>query len=140
MARLKKRVGGRGRKMIYSLALALISVFFIAYAVQTIYPSPQWDAYCGKVPVPVEIRTEKQCLELDGNWTTLTEKNPDNVTGYCDMYSKCQQAFDDKRIPYERNVFIDYICFFSVWMRDGPSQNIIKTGQNSISSPRKNSD
>src|SRR5689334_8301095 len=108
--RVQKKSKSRMRQTIYSITVALILVFFIAYALQSLYPSPRYVDYCAiqTKPLPDPL-TQAQCVELGGtwnDWATPEAKGNSNSTGWCDMYTQCQKDFDLARVPYERNVFI----------------------------------
>ncbi|MCR4323568.1 MAG: hypothetical protein NUV37_01195 [Nanoarchaeota archaeon] len=94
------------KQTILAIAIALIAVFFIAYAIQSFYPSPKYEDYCGKFDRPIEITNEVQCLELEGTWIPYAEKVPDGREGYCDFYTMCNEEYNSAKEPYEFHVFI----------------------------------
>ena len=96
----------KSKLVIFSVAVAFVSVFFFAYAVQAVYPSVQYEDFCGERAVKPDLQNEVNCIDNGGKWTDY-EKDSLNmdVRGGCDVYSVCQGEYDDARKPYERNVF-----------------------------------
>ena len=94
------------KHLILGIAIALISVFFFAYAIQAIYPGPEYDDFCDKEISRQIIQTEPECVEIEGRWTDY-KKDALNmeISGYCDTDYYCRQDYEDVREPYERNVF-----------------------------------
>ena len=99
-----KRIS-RVKLVIFSIAIALISVFFFAYAVQAVYPAPQYEDFCGDYSAG-KIASESSCVEEGGRWTDY-EKDALNmeISGYCDYDYYCRQDYEEVLKPYERNVF-----------------------------------
>ncbi|MEI6058575.1 MAG: hypothetical protein WCP89_02280 [archaeon] len=104
---------GRAKKIILSIAIAIIFLLFIIYAIETFYKSPKYELYCNyTIPVPAVI-SASQCDELGGQWVNYSTPQPDytnakmpvNVTGYCDMYTKCNNEFQKVNEVHNRNVF-----------------------------------
>jgi len=103
---------GKGKKLILSIAIAILFVIFISYAIETIYPSPKYEAYC--LP-SLNVPSLNQTLCETANFTWITYQNipqekttPLVETGYCDTYTKCQKEYNDASEPYNRNLF--FIC------------------------------
>lgn len=96
----------RSKRVIFSVAIAFVSVFFFAYAIQAFYPAPQYEDFCDRDAYIKQITTEAGCNEAGGRWTDY-EKDSLNmdIKGYCDVNYFCQMEYDEARKPYERNVF-----------------------------------
>ena len=89
------------KTILLSLAIAIVLASFVIYFIQTIYPSPDYEDYCGEMRRPIEIDKEENitqeiCESNNGIW-----KN-----GYCDYYSECQEEYDTVRDKYKLVVFI----------------------------------
>lgn len=95
----------KAKLVIFSVAVALISVFFFAYAVQAVYPSPEYEDYCDDYSGGV-LNDQNSCVEVGGKWTDY-EKDSLNmqISGYCDYDYFCRQEYEEALAPYERNVF-----------------------------------
>lgn len=105
---LKSRRGsGKAKQIILSLAIAILFVLFIAYAIETAYPSPKYENYCPTTPQNYINQTE--CEANNGTWINygpeISAKPSADVTGYCDTYTKCQRPWESVREKYNRNVF-----------------------------------
>lgn len=103
----KKKEHSKVKQTIFSIALALIAVFFIAYLIQTAYPEPEYNAYCKDITDPYpKVLNEQECNQVGGTWNAWNEPDVEGNTGYCDLWTKCNEEYNTAREPYERNVFI----------------------------------
>ncbi|MCK4650525.1 hypothetical protein KAT36_04845 [Candidatus Pacearchaeota archaeon] len=94
------------KAVILSIAIALISVFFFVYAIQSIYPAPEYDDYCDKDNYKLRINSSTECEAIGGKWNYYEDRPLDNeVVGYCDRDFTCRGEYDDMKDVYERNVF-----------------------------------
>lgn len=98
------------RKVILSIAIAILFVLFVAYAIETIYPSPTYEKFCPTVTQ--SFVNQSDCEANNFTWVNTTpanvpspEKTVPVATGYCDTYTQCNQKFTDASAPYNRNVF-----------------------------------
>lgn len=100
---------GKAKKTIISIGIAILFVMFVAYAIESFYPSPKYEDFCqidGK-----QYFNQTDCEANDGTWTNYPpeaiQKMPNTVplTGYCDVYVKCQKEFQDENEKYNRGVF-----------------------------------
>ncbi|MFH0808678.1 MAG: hypothetical protein V1888_03645 [archaeon] len=96
----------KSKVLIFSIAIAFVSVFFFAYAVQAFYPAPLYEDYCDDMNYQKNIQTEAGCNDAGGLWTDY-EKDALNmdIKGYCDVNYFCGKDYEEARKPYERNVF-----------------------------------
>ena len=93
------------KAVILSIAIALVSVFFFTYAVQFVYPAPEYGDYCDE-NIKLEITSEVECIAVEGKWTSHEGMSPDNKSeGYCDRDFTCRGKYEDVKKIYERNVF-----------------------------------
>ena len=117
--------------IIFGISIAIVLAFFIGYAVDTVYESPDYDDFCNRSYVSIDTKSE--CENYGGKWT----ESPDNLkptqqqnqytctkiaegetinlscsvrneerSGYCDQNFYCSQEYNDARDFYERNVFM----------------------------------
>ena len=94
------------KAVILSIAIALISVFFFAYAIQSVYPAPEYENFCDIKPVKVNLNDETSCIEANGKWVDYERDSLDmEIRGYCDRDFACRGEYEDIRDVYERNVF-----------------------------------
>ncbi|MDO8516744.1 MAG: hypothetical protein Q7S33_01340 [Nanoarchaeota archaeon] len=103
---------GRAKRIILSIAIAILFVMFIAYAIETIYPSPKYEDYC-KIDIK-QYYIQTNCEDNGGRWNEYGLASPGqatpikdglNQTGYCDMYYTCSKEYQDTQEKYNRNVF-----------------------------------
>ncbi|NPE26729.1 hypothetical protein HNV12_01860 [Methanococcoides sp. SA1] len=103
---MKKKGVSRARLVIFSVAVAFISVFFFAYAVQAVYPAPDYEDFCPREIHQKQVLDEEACVAEGGRWTDY-EKDALNmdIRGWCEVDYTCQMEYEEVREPYERNVF-----------------------------------
>jgi len=89
--------------IILSVIIAVVLAGFIIYLVESIYPSPKWEDYCGgmKGPrvAPVEkdfVETQATCEANGGTWQN----------GYCDYYYQCQKDYDKINDKHKFTLFV----------------------------------
>jgi len=96
----------KSKLVIFSVAVALISVFFFAYAVQAVYPAPEYDDFCDREVSQKYISSEDECNEIGGRWVDYEKDSLNmNVGGWCDADYDCSERYNEVRESYERNVF-----------------------------------
>jgi len=104
----KKTEKNKIKKIFLSVAIAVLFVMFVAYAIEAFYPSPKYETFCIFDKVNLN---ESECLENNGTWLNIDDKIPldyqtaDIPSGYCDLYSKCSEQYDFVREIYNRNLF-----------------------------------
>jgi uncharacterized membrane protein YraQ (UPF0718 family) len=108
------------KKTILGIAIALVLVFFIGYAVNTFYEEPEFDEVCEDIPMnmevescegyqqksteeprPIELPKEKycNCYEIDKEGTLKCEANNPE-------YEDCREEYEDMREDHARVSFI----------------------------------
>lgn len=93
------------KHIIFGIAIAFISVFFFAYAIQAVYPGPEYEDYCEERPAVV-IESAEECEGIGGKWTDYERDSLNmEIPGRCDRDFTCRKDYDDVRDAYERNVF-----------------------------------
>ena len=94
------------KQVILAISIALVFVFFVAYAIQTLYASPEYDRYCNTT-APVDYASQISCEAAGGKWNPYIGEKPigENRTGYCYSDFKCNEDYNSDREVYERNVF-----------------------------------
>ena len=103
----------RAKQIILAIAIAVLFVMFIAYAIETIYPSPKYDDYCDEFKTAEFIDNAERCEEVNGKWVYYGKERPDpikidgeiEVTGYCNRDFYCDQEHDSASEVYNRNIF-----------------------------------
>jgi len=105
---IKPTKKSKAKKIILAIAIAILFVMFIAYAIETVYPSPKYENYC--IPEQKQYINQTDCEQANFTWTSyptyIPEKQvPVGMSGYCDAYSKCQKSYDETNQIYNRNIF-----------------------------------
>lgn len=96
----------KSKVVIFSAAIALVSVFFFAYAVQAVYPAPQYEDFCGDRDVVRFFDNKVDCEAVGGMWDPSVEVPKEvGVSGHCDSDFSCRNEYEDARRPYEQKVF-----------------------------------
>ncbi len=97
----------KSKLVIFSVAVAFVSVFFFAYAVQAVYPAPQYEDFCDdKIAVRIDLNSEAACVEGGGRWTDYERDSLNmDISGWCDGDFECRDDYEEAMEPYERNVF-----------------------------------
>jgi len=99
----------KAKNIILAIAIAILFVMFIAYAIETIYPSPKYEDYC----VQRMYENKTQCESLGGQWNYPNdnlnvaegkEPIPSPELGYC-INTKCSDDYTSKTEIYNRNIF-----------------------------------
>lgn len=103
---MKKSVShSKSKQVIIAIVIAFISVFFLAYAIQSIYPAPDYNDYCKEINTFKAIDNKAECEATDGVWY----ESIDPEGGWCDLYFKCNQAYNEAREPYEKVLFVIHL-------------------------------
>ena len=87
----------------------VLNVFFLVVRA-LVLPSPDYSAYCPVTNAP-PATTAAACDAQGGVWTEYDAAQmndaaaPKTPTGYCDLYSACQPAFEAAQSTYEMYAF-----------------------------------
>ena len=99
---------GKAKQFILAIGIAILFVMFIAYAIETIYPSPKYETFCPQTDK--QYFNQTACEENNGTWTNYPvaasdKSSPVGIEGYCDLYTTCQRDYNESSEPYNRNIF-----------------------------------
>ncbi len=99
--KMKKRgvQSNKAKNVILTISIALVVVFFVAYAIQAIYPAPEYSDFCDDKPSLVFINESGVCEAGGGRW------NGNEKGGFCENNYECNEEYNSVRDIYERNVF-----------------------------------
>jgi len=96
---MKTETSKKTKAIILSLIIAIVLAGFVIYLVESIYPSPKYEDYCGKVRVPQSFDkadTLEDCILNGGSW----------INGYCDYYLECNQEWEKVSDNHRRVLFV----------------------------------
>ena len=97
----KRKQSLQVKSSLLAIAIALVSVFFVVYAIQSFYPEPKYEDYCSMKPVKIGINNSADCEEIGGQWQSYGDADG----GWCDVDFYCRQEYEPAREVYERNIF-----------------------------------
>ncbi len=109
----KKNIGVL--RWILIIGIVIILNLFFYFAIQTVYPEPQFDNFCKTEQVNVSPTTKDQCVTNGGQWNeSAAVRQPVAVEGgknlettsYCDAQFTCRQNFEVAQKTYNRNIFV----------------------------------
>jgi len=98
------------KKLILGIAIAIIFILFVAYAIEAFYPTPKYKDYCGEYKTQEIINNKEQCEAIGGQWSQYQEtprpiQGEQIQEGYCDREFTCRQELESAQEVYNRNVF-----------------------------------
>lgn len=112
MVKSKKVIQTKAKKIILSVAIAIIFVMFVGFAIESFYSSPKYDDFCDEIKTAEFIDNTERCEEVGGKWVNYDDERPvpvkidgEIVTGYCDRDFECREDYETSREVYNRNVF-----------------------------------
>lgn len=93
------------------LSIVIVANLFFNYSLSLVLNSPEREVYCPFEKTSQVIENKEQCEQADGIWNPgQTDIYARDVklapTGYCDLYSKCSNAYQIANKSYEQKVFI----------------------------------
>ncbi len=93
------------KRVLLTIAIAIVFFAFVLYAKQSVYPTPEWEDYCDEfrakavreVPeVPFIVNNSEDCISEGGKWED----------GWCNLNYYCEQEYDEARDVDSRYSFI----------------------------------
>jgi len=103
----------KAKHLILTGLIALTLVFFVAYAIQSIYPGPEYEDFCGEREYGIIYDNQATCESNGGLWQDYQTKpfpEPEE-SGWCDINYTCNKEYQDVKDLYERNVFFLNLFF-----------------------------
>jgi hypothetical protein len=103
------------------LAIIIVSNLFFNYSLSLIFNGPEFDEYCSFEKTSQVIEDREKCEAEEGIWNPgqkisvpMNEKAQIIDQGSCDLYSKCQNKFQEAEKIYEKKVFVALIIIGSI--------------------------
>ena len=97
------------KEVLLAVAIIVLTIFVAFYGINTFFPSPQYETFCASANVKSAqvFETQKQLEDAGGQWTPqeircITTPCPQ---GYCDLYTQCNNDYQDAMKARSRNVF-----------------------------------
>lgn len=90
------------------LSIVIVANLFFNYSLSLVLNNPDREAYCPFEKTSQVISNKNQCEESNGIWNPGQQMSEKVVVpaGYCDLYSKCENAYQEVKKSYEQKVFI----------------------------------
>ncbi|MBW3011586.1 hypothetical protein KY311_00210 [Candidatus Woesearchaeota archaeon] len=102
------------KEKLLSIAIAIVFVLFVGFAIEAFYPTPEWDDYCGQsdryYAEPMIIDKSYNCtrnitldIECEGFVKTIAYDDKNCPVYECDL---CSIEYEDAQEVYNRILFI----------------------------------
>ena len=101
------------KNILIGIAIVILTAFVVVYGIQTFYPSPKYEDFCGKNLWNLD--NKEDCISAGGQWLEKAqtefiddegEARPVIKENQCQPPSGCRTKYDKAKEPYSRNVFI----------------------------------
>lgn len=92
------------KNLVFGIVIFILTTSVGIYGINTFYQSaPEYDDYC----LPKQIMTEQDCISQNGTWNYYNQEpvKEGTINGYCDVYSHCQNLFEEAQKKYSRGAF-----------------------------------
>jgi hypothetical protein len=96
------------KNIIIGIAIVILTIFVTFYGINTFYPKPDYEDFCGDVKTQEIIDTEERCIEIGGKWSVYETVKPveGGVEGFCDRDYTCRKELEEATKIRSRNVFL----------------------------------
>ncbi|MCX6752441.1 MAG: hypothetical protein NTZ87_02980 [Candidatus Nomurabacteria bacterium] len=111
------------------IGIVIVLNMFFNYALSLVYKNPKFENFCPNTSQVVNVvNTQKQCVDLGGQWNPNTNYQAYNQPmaidktapqGYCDQQFTCRNNFDSAQKVYDRNVFITLVILGAICVAVG---------------------
>lgn len=94
------------KSIILAIAIIILTIFVTFYGINTVFPKPNYDDFCGNVSYNIPINNNATCVAQGGRWSYNSgPKIVGQADGYCDLYYTCQQQYTNLDRARSKNVF-----------------------------------
>ncbi len=96
------------KNIVIGVAIIILTIFVTFYGINTFYPKPNYDDFCGEIKTQEVINSLERCEEIGGKWGVYESVRPveGGAEGFCDRDYYCRQDLEDARKIRSRNVFL----------------------------------
>jgi len=92
------------------IGITIIILLFLVnfYAIETFYPKPQYEDFCGDYRTQEIITNQEQCEAIGGQWNpTIKPAVPETgAQDFCNRDYTCRQEYETVRAKYSQILFI----------------------------------
>lgn len=96
------------KNTVMGIAIIILTILVTFYAINTIFPKPAYSDFCNssQMSAAVSYTNQSVCEAANGTWNSAIgpRVNP-KTEGYCDLYLKCGQQYDDVLNARSKKVF-----------------------------------
>ena len=93
------------KDMILSIAIIVLTIFVTFYGINTAFPKPSYDDFCGNISVNQPISNNETCIAQGGRWIHYEAPKGIASESYCDLYYTCSQQYDTLSKARSKKVF-----------------------------------
>jgi hypothetical protein len=94
------------KDIVLGIAIIILTIFVTFYGINTIFPKPNYDDFCGKITYDRPVENNVTCVAQGGKWTyNMGPKVVGQADGYCDLYYYCNQEYNDLSKERSKKVF-----------------------------------
>jgi len=95
------------KDVILGIAIIILTIFVAYYGINTLFPKPDYNAYCTADRYNIYVNNSTECAAADGRWNPNYGTAPvkDTPEGYCDLTWKCNQEYNDADRVRSKKVF-----------------------------------
>lgn len=91
---------------ILAIAIIVLTIFVTYYAINMIFPSANYNDFCGNVSYNMQINDNATCIAQGGMWNYMGGPKTDNQSnGYCDLSYYCSQQYENASRARAEKVF-----------------------------------
>jgi hypothetical protein len=91
------------------LSIVIVANLFFNYSLSLTLNAPNHDEFCPFEKTSQVIEDKEMCEKEDGIWNPAPKSEAlmkDTPSGYCDLHSKCNNAYEEVQQGYEQKVFV----------------------------------
>ncbi len=89
------------------LSIVIVANLFFNYTLSLVFNSPKHEEFCPFEKTSQVVENKQQCEQANGIWNPgQTVEKTAKPIGYCDLYSKCNNTYEEANKVYEQKVFI----------------------------------
>lgn len=91
------------------LSIVIVANLFFNYSISLVLNSPDQEVYCPFEKTSVVLQDEASCVASDGIWQPAPRPGTTSIedkTGFCDLYSKCNNQYEEAAKLYEQKAFV----------------------------------
>lgn len=94
------------KDIVLGIAIIVLTIFVTYYAINTFFPSVNYNDFCGQVNYNTQINDNATCTAQGGMWSYIQGPKIDNQsTGYCDLTYYCNQQYENMAKSRAEKVF-----------------------------------